>query len=477
MCGSLVAEVETDDIVAGCLQIEVSAALGEVAFSAAPVDCPVVVGAELELTCVEVRAGFPALQVLVVGHFHVGIPAAAYRADNTDGFDGCELVGQLLQIDLDEVEAGLYGIHVRTAVLLQCSGGGIAGCLLVVVVPVVLVGLELELAVEVDDSIVIALSVAVQRVRLAPAALVADLVDELVEADGRYLVGLVEHVELDAIVEGLVIGRSDAERKGHLVVLADDKASFSIRLTVRGSTDHVAAPEAFSAGISAGRGNLEPVIDAVAVLTLRGGDSDGEHGIVIHVAAAVLQFVGLVAVAPTVRCAHIVVSFLDDGSLRDGFDDEGSRGGRLDGGASVADPHTYGRGNLACRRTTAVSAGDDFLQFGCRHLTFGVEGVGFLADVERVVGFVAFGGSRGGHDRGYLDQRLVFGQCVKVDGGYGGHATVAERHRGGLGGLLLRNPVLIIFGAGGQPEKGCRCDEQYLFHNSYSSEGLAIKKY
>ena len=323
-------------------------------------------------------------------------------------------------------------------------------------IPVVLVGFELELAIEFDDSFILSQAIAVERMRLAPTAFVANFIDEGVEADGRSLPRLVEHVEGEVIEEG--IGISCDDEVAAIIII--------VKLTILCTSCEAAAPVATETAFGC---HLE--LDVAAILRSR--NPKGELRILIWVGAVVGEFVGCVGVVPSIDRTCEVISGLDNWRLRDGFDDKRCRGGRLDSSGTIGHPHTDGGCDFTFCRTTSELLSNDSLKFISRNLTFGIEVIGVLTDIKRVIGSIAI--SRWCHNGCYLDHGLALFKIIEVYSRHFRHAAISERYCSGLCGLLLLLPVLVVFGAGGQPKKGCRCDIHKLLHSAYYSVGLAMK--
>ena len=102
---------------------------------------------ELELAGTECLASLPALHDLIVSHVYVGVPCSTDRTDDADGGDRRDFIGHFLQVNLNEVEACIDTIDVRTAFSGKRTASSIAADLLPVAIPVVLVRFELELTV------------------------------------------------------------------------------------------------------------------------------------------------------------------------------------------------------------------------------------------------------------------------------------------------------------------------------------------
>ena len=200
------------------------------------------------------------------------------------------MVGHLLQVYLHQIEACFHAVDVRTAVSSQRTAGGIAGSFLPVAVPVVHIGPELELAVQPQDGFILSEPVAMEGMRLAPAALVANLIDELVEAHRLGRPRLVKHVEGDVIEQGIGIG-SNHEVTALIAV---------VELAFFFGSSQTAAPVTAKTAL---RSHLELHVTTI----LRGSDTQLEDRVLVRVAPVVRQLIRRVGVVPSVNSTCEVV--------------------------------------------------------------------------------------------------------------------------------------------------------------------------
>ena len=333
----------------------------EVVHRTTPVDTPVVVHAELVLAGIECLASLPALEVLIVRHVNVSVPRTTDRTDNADGVDSRNRIGHLLQVNLYQIEACCYAVDIRTAIGSQCATGSIARGFLPVTIPIVLVGLELEFAVQPDDGFILSETIAIERMRLTPAAFVTNLVDELVEANGCISPCLIKHIEGEVIEQSIGVGR-DNQVVAFVVV---------IELTLFLGSCQTAAPVAAKTAL--GR-HLE--LDVAAILS--SGDAHLEGRILVRVAAVVGQLVGRVGVVPAIDGTSEVVGCLDVGSLRNGRDME-HVGENLYRRTAIGEPRADRSLNGTLNRTAAKRFGDITMQVCCRHHTVSSDVVSSIA--------------------------------------------------------------------------------------------------
>ena len=132
------------------------------------------VSAELEFAF-KVSSGFPAAFVCIEGHLDIAAPVVE-TTDDSDRGDWSEFVCHGHKVDIDTIETSIDTRHVRATIV----GNTAFAIEFPVAIPVVLVGLELELAIEPVESLILTVAIsAVEGMRCTPTALVTNLVDKL----------------------------------------------------------------------------------------------------------------------------------------------------------------------------------------------------------------------------------------------------------------------------------------------------------
>ena len=148
--GSIVCEIELEGV-GSCCDRQVGAILSQTVDSATPVDTPVVVSTELVLARHSVGSYLPAALGRVVGHLHIAAPVVE-ATDDADALNLGEGVAQFTSVEVDLVEACTWIRAVRAAIGSQTTTGGGTAYVLEVIVPIVGIGLELVLTVEIVET-------------------------------------------------------------------------------------------------------------------------------------------------------------------------------------------------------------------------------------------------------------------------------------------------------------------------------------
>ena len=176
---------ESDGIIT-CLYRNITATVNEIVERSAKIHIaiPVVVATELHLTSVEISGYLPATFLLIISKVGVGIPVAIGCSDNADIFNLLQRITQVRCIEINTIETCTWIRTVRTTRRCQCTTHGSTVYILEVVVPVISIGLELELTIEVVESLILAIAIASEELMTCgPSALVTNLLEELTEVE------------------------------------------------------------------------------------------------------------------------------------------------------------------------------------------------------------------------------------------------------------------------------------------------------
>ena len=218
----------------------------------------------------------------VPGHGLASTPVANGVANYVHLAEGLQSVGHIAQVYGHEVEACGRRGDIAAATIKNLA----VAVVLPVAAPVVAgVGLELKLAVKIEGAVVFAVEVGTPHGigMVAPAGVVAHLIDVLGVVDGCYLIGVRHHVELHTDVLGT---------GGHLERTVVREVGTTVELTL----------SAVVAVTALGTEHLRPVVvgNAVAGLVVADGkpgvlcgvghgEGDGEDRIIVHVGLAVRE--------------------------------------------------------------------------------------------------------------------------------------------------------------------------------------------